>query len=83
MPLGTQVFFGPPYHSMPFSEKVNYAEVGVFFNSTDYKDWLIKDFQWKLDPNIRAEHETEARWCARALQGMSEITYSATGSLIR
>ena len=47
--------------------QVPYKDVGIFLNITDTSFWLKNDvgpmkMEWKLDPLVRAVHETEARW---------------------
>ena len=56
------VFPGPPYHSMPFSEQIDWRAAGVFFNITDYTPWSDEKLEFKLSPDSRSIHETEARW---------------------
>ncbi len=56
------VFPGPPYHSMPFSEHVDWRQAGVFFNVTDYKPWSDEQLEFWLSPTERSTHETQARW---------------------
>ena len=34
------VFLGPPYHTMPLAEDVNYRSIGIFFNISAYSSWL-------------------------------------------
>lgn len=56
------VFPGPPYHSLPFSEHVDWRAAGVFFNISDYKPWSDENLEFFLSPSVRSVHETEARW---------------------
>ena len=56
------VFPGPPYHSMPFSEHIDWRQAGVFFNVTDYKPWSDENLEFSLSSTLRSVHETEARW---------------------
>ena len=34
------VFMGPPYHTMPLAEDINYKSTGIFFNISAYSSWL-------------------------------------------
>lgn len=56
------VFPGPPYHSMPFSEHIDWRAAGVFFNVSDYTPWSDEKLEFRLSPTVRSFHETEARW---------------------
>ena len=38
-------FVGPPYHSMPFVEDVDYRDAAIFFNVTNYSAWLETPMQ--------------------------------------
>lgn len=43
--------------------QVPYKDLGIFFNITETQHWLIDATpEWKLHPEIRSVHETEARW---------------------
>ena len=47
------VFPGPPYHSLPFSEHVDWPAAGIFFNITDYSPWTDEKLEFYLSPDIR------------------------------
>lgn len=49
------VFLGPPYNTMPFADDIDYKSVGVFFNVTNYRDWLPK-----VSPLTPAVHNNPA-----------------------
>ncbi len=43
--------------------QVPYKDLGIFFNITETQHWLIDATpEWKLHPEVRSAHETEARW---------------------
>lgn len=56
------VFPGPPYHSMPFSNHIDWQAAGVFFNITDYTPWTDETLEFSLSSSIRAVSPNEARW---------------------
>ena len=56
------IFPGPPYHSMPFSEYIDWPTAGIFYNITDYKPWSDEKLQFHLSQTIRSLSPNEARW---------------------
>lgn len=37
------VFLGPPFHSMPFAEVIDYSDIGLVYNITGARPWLSND----------------------------------------
>ena len=56
------VFAGPPYHSMPFHESIDWSAAGVFFNISSYSSWLDGTFHWELSTTELPDSPNDGRW---------------------
>ena len=49
------VFFGPPFHTMPLTQQVDYHSFALFFNLTEPQPWNSNQtVRWKLDMSQRS-----------------------------
>ncbi|KAK9834881.1 hypothetical protein WJX81_006129 [Elliptochloris bilobata] len=70
------VFLGPPFHSMPLVNQVDYTKFALFFNHTE-PHWLAEvagGVQWALDPaGPHPDHPTDAHWWVPGLPGLAKV----------
>ena len=55
-------FVGPPFHSMPLADVVDYKATSFFFNVTHYSSWMTDAMEWDISPTERQGWVQESRW---------------------
>ena len=56
------MFVGPPFHSTPFSQDINYLHASVVFNITNTGDWLKEAPDWTVSHIGKAREPQDATW---------------------
>ena len=57
-----QVFIGPPFHTLPLAEYIDYPAFSVFFNVTQPTWANASQISWTLDMSQRASHPTDSEF---------------------
>lgn len=57
-----QVFIGPPFHTLPLAQYIDYPSFSVFFNVTEPTWGDPSQIAWTLDLAQRATHPTDSQF---------------------
>ena len=57
-----QVFIGPPFHTLPLAQYIDYPAFSVFFNVTEPMWGDPSQIAWTLDLGQRASHPTDSQF---------------------
>ena len=57
-----QVFIGPPFHTLPLAQYIDFPSFSVFFNVTEPTWGDPSQIAWTLDLGQRASHPTDSQF---------------------
>ncbi|KAK9833275.1 hypothetical protein WJX81_001939 [Elliptochloris bilobata] len=67
------VFVGPPFHTLPLAEYIDYAGFSVFFNVTRPTWANASQIAWTLDMAKRASHPTDSQFWVPDIPNIQDI----------
>lgn len=56
------MFIGPPFHTLPLAQYIDYPSFSVFFNVTEPTWGDPSQIAWTLDLGQRASHPTDSQF---------------------
>ncbi len=78
------VFFGPPFHTVPLADQLDYRSFAIFFNFTQPSSWNEGlPVRWTLDMSERAVAPVNSEFWVPDLPNILDFTINVPNAMVR